>query len=43
MFITVIDGRVIPIEKSYFPVLLWGAMSGDLAGLIGANGAGKRQ
>ncbi|WP_268516016.1 hypothetical protein [Bacillus atrophaeus] len=43
MLIKVIDGRVISIEKSYFPVLLWGAMSGDLAGLIGANGAGKRQ
>ncbi|ASS72279.1 hypothetical protein [Bacillus atrophaeus] len=33
MLITVIDGRVIPIEKSYFPVLLWRAMSGDLVGL----------
>lgn len=37
MFITVIDGRVIPIAKRYFSSVSLRAMSGDLAGLIGAR------
>ncbi|WP_190324686.1 hypothetical protein [Bacillus atrophaeus] len=41
MFITVMDGGVIPIAKRYFSSISLRAMSGDLAGLIRANGAGK--